>query len=193
MASDKPHSAAKQATAPNRAARSRTRNGSNHHSSAIAGSTTDATAATVQPSLGYTAIRNAMLSKSTIMMSRKFTVISRTPCLNCDSRISAAISASVSAAAAIGRRSGTKQCKIEKSPGQDERDPRHETDFRPKQDCRAPQDGGAQGSPRPSCGGRRNRRRARNGLKRRARAAFSRCRAGTGYATGREPTDIILQ
>ena len=76
-----------------------------------------------------------MLSKSTIMTSRKLTVISRTPCLNCDSRISATISASVSAAAAIGRRSSTSSTKLSRPQVRTKASRGHQTDLGPQQDA----------------------------------------------------------
>ena len=94
-------------TAPASACRRRTRRGSKYQISASAIRPSVAAIATLAPSCGKMFIRNAMVSASITIRSTKFTVISSTSCLNCDSRIRTARQASDSAAATAGRRSSS--------------------------------------------------------------------------------------
>ena len=125
-----------QSTRPRRAAatRRRTRNGSKYQIR-ISATASSATAIAVLVSrCGKTLIRNENVSASMIMRSTKLTVISSTSCLNCDSRISSDEPGERHRGG--DRRAAQQQdpAEIEKAPGEEERQLRHQPAFGRQQD-----------------------------------------------------------
>ena len=109
----------------------RTRSGSKYQVKISAtSSSTRSRSPTLASSGGKIFIRNANVSASITMRSTKLTVISSTPCLNCDSRISSTSQASDSAAATAGRPQQHDPAEIEEGPGEQERELRDRRDSR---------------------------------------------------------------